>query len=210
MPSEIPAIYRFGGREYDERKLAELMLHVAQKSADDPRFGAIKLNKILFYADFWSYASRGVSITGAEYQRLRFGPAPRRLLPARDRLTKDGAASIQEFKVLEHTWQRLVALRDPNYSILDAADIAIVDQVIEKLWERDGADLGAATHRIDGWKLAEQGDTVPYFSVFLPASPLPLTQEEIEYGKKVASRLTIQNRQRAPHHESRCPDQEQV
>jgi Antitoxin SocA-like, Panacea domain len=178
-----------GGRAYDERKFAEFVLYVAQKSATDPRCGAVKLNKLLFYADFWSYASRGVSITGAEYQRLPLGPAPRRLVPVRDRLVQEGAAALQQFQVLQHVGTRLVALRDPDFSCLDAADIAIADAVVEENWELDGTDLSARTHELEGWKLAKDQETIPYFTVNLVKQPKEWPADVIEYGKKVADRL---------------------
>ncbi len=45
--------------EYDERKLKEFILYVADRCEADPTFGAVKLNKILFYADFLAFASTG-------------------------------------------------------------------------------------------------------------------------------------------------------
>ena len=63
-----------------DRRLAELILYIAEKCEHDPGFGAVKLNKILAFADFSSYFETGKPITGAEYMRLPQGPAPRRLL----------------------------------------------------------------------------------------------------------------------------------
>ena len=50
-----------------DKKLKELVLYIAQKSEDDPSFGATKLNKILFAADFYFFGQTGRSITGASY-----------------------------------------------------------------------------------------------------------------------------------------------
>jgi hypothetical protein len=36
----------------DDRKMKELILYLASKSEDDPRFSSTKLNKLLFYCDF--------------------------------------------------------------------------------------------------------------------------------------------------------------
>ena len=67
---------------YDEEKLAELILYVAEKIQSDRTAGATKLNKYLYFADFSAVRKLGHPITGAEYQRLRHGPAPRRLPPS--------------------------------------------------------------------------------------------------------------------------------
>ena len=65
----------------DIDKFKELILYVCEKSATDPNFGATKLNKILFLSDFWAYAYCGRPITGVEYMKLRFGPAPEGVRP---------------------------------------------------------------------------------------------------------------------------------
>lgn len=38
-----------------DRRLAELILYIAEKCERDPNFGATKLNKILTFADFSAY-----------------------------------------------------------------------------------------------------------------------------------------------------------
>src|SRR4051794_3864926 len=67
----------------DDDKLRELIIYISERCETDPRFGAVNLNKILFYSDFVAYGKTGKSITGQPYQRLKQGPAPKRLLPVR-------------------------------------------------------------------------------------------------------------------------------
>src|SRR5260370_21134206 len=71
-------------------RLRELILYVASKCSSDPEFNATRLNKILFYSDFVSYARTGKPITGAAYQALPHGPAPKRLKPISHRLIAEG------------------------------------------------------------------------------------------------------------------------
>ena len=68
--------------KYDERKPGELIVLIASLSRDDPAFGDVKLNKLLFFSDFLAYTNLGQPITGAEYQKLDFGPARRTGSPA--------------------------------------------------------------------------------------------------------------------------------
>jgi hypothetical protein len=82
--------------DYDEAKLAELILCVSERLADEPAAGSTKLNKLLFFAEFSHVRQHRQPITGAEYQRLPNGPAPRRLLPVRDRLVANGDAVLRE------------------------------------------------------------------------------------------------------------------
>jgi len=87
---------KFKPATINEKKFQELMLYIASRSADDQKFGATKLNKILFYADFQAYLSLGKSITGAEYQRLGNGPAPRELKSLEADLIEKKFAILQE------------------------------------------------------------------------------------------------------------------
>src|ERR1035437_1475045 len=61
----------------NDDKLRELVLYIATASEGDEPFGKVKLNKILFFADFEAYRRFVRSITGHEYQKLAQGPAPR-------------------------------------------------------------------------------------------------------------------------------------
>ena len=122
----------------DERKMKELILYVSLKCANDPTFGAVKLNKILYFSDFLAYAYYGSPVTGFEYQKLPIGPAPKRLLPIREQMIKAGELGIQEVPLRSgYTQKRTVNLRLPDLEVFSAKQIALVDAVIDAL---KGAD----------------------------------------------------------------------
>jgi hypothetical protein len=81
--------------EFNESKFRNLLLHLSTLCEDDPRFGATKLNKLLYYIDFGAYRLLGQPVTGATYQNLPEGPAPRELVAVRDALIKEGAAAME-------------------------------------------------------------------------------------------------------------------
>ncbi len=135
----------------DDTKMEELILHVAEKSADDEKFGAQKLNKILFWADFLSYLKRGKSITGQEYFALDEGPAPRRLLPIREEMRRRGHLGIKPVNYYGFPQERVVALRQPDYKQLEAEEVALVDAVIKKLKDKNGRDVCDESHKFMGY-----------------------------------------------------------
>ena len=175
---------------FDPGKLAELMLYVSAKSQEDQRFGATKLNKLLFYAEFMMFAKYGRPITGATYQRLDHGPAPRELPPIRRELTESRAAVIVPRDYFGLPQHALVPLREPNLALFAGEEIAMVDWVIEKCWHETAASLSAATHRLPGWIFANEGEDIPYSAVFL--SKHPLTPHEVTRGEDVAKLLGLQ------------------
>lgn len=167
-----PFTFKFDDSDGDDR-LAELILHIAKKCEDDTSFGATKLNKILWWADFLSYARHGRPITGAEYQRLKNGPAPKRLIPVRTRLVRDGDIVLQERTVFKRIQKRIVPLRKANYALFTAEQIALVDEIISNLWNDNATTVSEDSHG-KAWEIARDRQSIPYESIFLSDEPTSL------------------------------------
>lgn len=161
-------------------RLGELMLYVADRCSRMERFGAVKLNKILFFADFMSYAHRGRPVTGAAYFRLKNGPAPRRLFPVRARLVESRRAHLRNVPVGTKTEQRLVALESPDLSHFSGEDIAIVDEIIGRCWDDTATRLSVLSHEFPGWELAKDRETIPYYSALIDLEPPDLNDNDLQ------------------------------
>ena len=152
---------------HGEGRFKELILYIAAKCASDQRFGATKLNKILWRADFVAYAQLGQPITGVEYMRLRQGPVPRRLLPLQEQLIDEGRAAVASQTVLGgYTRKVTVPLADPDLSLFTADQIAIVDAVIDEFSGMSAAQVSNISHG-KAWQIIADGDLIPYETVFL-------------------------------------------
>jgi hypothetical protein len=165
-----------------EERLQELILYIASKCSDDPRFGATKLNKILYFADFLSYMHYGEPITGVEYMRLGQGPVPKRLVPVREKMISRGeiAMAIQSLRIGEQ--HRIVALRDPNLDLFKPRDIAVIDNVIEQLWGKKAKSVSEMSHGI-AWKIARDKESIPYQSIFL--SDDGITKDDVDKAQEL-------------------------
>ena len=146
----------------NDQKLKELILYVCFKSEQDEAFGAVKLNKLLFFADFVAYARFGTPITGQEYMALKQGPAPRRLLRLRQELIGDGRLALQKTDYFGLKQDKPVALDAPKLELFTAHEIALVDAVIEGLKGVNATEVSSKSHKLIGWRLAEEGETIPY------------------------------------------------
>jgi len=169
--------------QYDSDKLRELILHISRQSEGDPCFGAVKLNKILFYSDFIAYRQFGRSITGADYQKLNHGPAPRQLKPLHNRMRHEGAIAVRPNEYGGRMQQRSFALREPILGKFTAAEIALVDRIIQQLWGKNATEVSELSHRFVGWKLAKLGESIPY-SLALLTKRDP-TEKERQHGRKL-------------------------
>jgi hypothetical protein len=171
----------------DETKLGELIIYISLKSECDPQFGATKLNKLLYFADFLAMGNFGRPITEVEYQHLDNGPAPRRLLPVERKLEEQRAIAIQRVALKSGKTQiRTVALRAADLRAFSGEEISLVDHLIFEYWNDDAESISSHSHNYVGWKMTKTGDNIPYGSVFL--SDEPLTQAEITRGQELAAR----------------------
>lgn len=169
-------------------KFRELVLYVARKSVADERFGLTKLNKILYACDFLAFSRFGKSITGAEYQKLPYGPAPRCVLPAIQRMEESGECVVTEDQHFGHVQKRVIARRRESLRDFSAEEIDLVNEILQQMRELNGTELSEWSHLHAGWLAAEPQETIPYETVFL-GEQRPLTREETDYGLALAREL---------------------
>jgi len=173
----------------NEAKLRELILYVANRCAYDETLGATKLNKILFYVDFTSYAERGEAVTGAKYRHQRRGPTLQRMESVRAEMVGRGDVIEQEVPYYGRTQKRLVAQRAVRPEHLNEDDIAIVERVLSDLDDLNAAEVSDLSHGTLAWRLTNPGETIPYEAALLPDEKIPLTPRQREIGQEVLDRL---------------------
>lgn len=169
----------------DDRKLKELILYIAKKSETDEFFGSTKLNKLLFFSDFIAFAELGKAITHQQYQKLKWGPALRRLLPIQSEMENSGECRIQSRLVGVHQQQRLIPLREPDMSRFSKAEMELIDKVIEQLSRHGATSLSAMSHRFIGWRVARSNEDIPYETALL--SQRTLSEKEKRHAVDIAS-----------------------
>ncbi len=176
------------GIRYDEGKFRELLILLADRSASDPTFGATKLNKLLFFCDFHAYAVLGEPITGAAYQNLEKGPAPKRLLPVQDALQHEGAVNVERRERMIYTQKVTVAQRPPDLGVFTPEELEIVDEVLELYRRFDATTISEISHQVSaGWNLTELGEEIPYETALISMQPPP--RDAIDMGREVGQQL---------------------
>lgn len=158
-------------------RLKEMILYVAQRCAAADRFGAIKLNKILWKADFDAFAARGVPITGRDYQRLELGPAPREMPRVYNDMLRDGLIRVERIDFGQNeagedvVELRTIALVTPNLGRFDAEDLRFVETAITYYWDMTGTESSDDSHGA-AWRTHHNGDPLPYELARLSDKPL--------------------------------------
>jgi len=183
MTKKEQAVHTAKKWEENVGRFKELILYISQKCATDPKFNTLKLNKLLFFADFWAYGMYGEPITGFEYQKLQKGPAPRKMPDVKKEMVAEKTLALQPLPL--QAWRKTVNLRTPDLSVFTPQQISLVDSLIDVLKEVDGDGLSDITHKMPCWMLPALGETIPYETVFL--SNEELTNADVERGRAVAA-----------------------
>jgi hypothetical protein len=155
-----------------QNRLRQLILYVAQRCASAPYFGSTKLNKILWKADFDSFAQRGVPVTGREYQRLDTGPAPKEMKLLHRQMLAQKLIKIETHHLSDEIEEhRTVAVADPDLSMFTEEDIKFIDDAIAYYWHKTGRETNDDAHGV-AWKTHKTGDPLPYELARLADKPL--------------------------------------
>ncbi len=150
-----------------DKKLAELILLISMQSEGDEKFGATKLNKLLFHCDFSAYLNFNVPITGQEYFALREGPAPRRLVPVSRGLQRRGHLVIRKQDYFGRIQNRPIALRPPNVSIFKPREINLVNYTLNRFRDFNATEISRHSHLFIGWRVAREKETIPYSTALI-------------------------------------------
>jgi len=164
-----------------QKRLREAALYVAQKAQVLERFGLVKLNKILWKADFSAFAERGVPVTGRAYQRLRLGPAPVEMRPLLAEMEQEGEIALEQtdfgitvdgIPVIE---RRPIALVDPTFRWFSQDDLAFLDASIDYYKDMSANKTSDDSHGV-AWSTRFDGDPMPYDSALFSDEKPPMAQ----------------------------------
>ena len=174
---------------FNKDKLRELVLHVADLSKSDPRFGATKLNKLLFYMDFGTYRLLGTPITGATYQHYPQGPVPKELADTRSILIDCGDAEMEYRPYFTGTQERIVPHREADLDFFSKQELSIVRDVVEEFWTYNARGISDYSHEEWAWKVTADLEDIPYYTAWVSSEPL--TAEQVEKGRAIAASLGL-------------------
>lgn len=173
------------GQDFDRSKFKELVLYLSRESAEDEGFGMVKLNKLLYRADFEAYRLLGRSITGATYERQEYGPVARELPLALDELAQSGHVIWNRVETGPYTRKVPEAREQPDRTLFAEEELAIVRRTLEELAAYGGKTVSEWSHEESvGWNLVKDGEEIPYNTTF--ASGKPISPEGLRHAREFA------------------------
>lgn len=176
MPSPRPKLTLSISLPGGQDRLRQMILYVSAKCADAERFGLIKLNKIIWKADFDSFAARGTAVTGRAYKRQKFGPVATDMMPLYSEMLRDGLISIERVDfgdgVIEKRTTPQAQAKLDRFSL---SDLAFVEESIQYYWQKTGEEPSDDSHGV-AWSTRSNGEDMPYELAYLSDASLGLSQ----------------------------------
>lgn len=120
------------------------------------------LNKLLFYADFRHFREYTVSITGARYVHVPFGPVPDNFDLYFAALKQQGMLYSKEEFFNNFSGERLIAQQSPDISLFSASEVRILAEVKERLGTRSAKWLSEASHEETAYQATRDGEAISY------------------------------------------------
>jgi hypothetical protein len=127
-----------------------------------------KLNKLLFYADFKHYKEYAISITGARYAHIPFGPAPDNYEIYYGALSSQKAIEfMEEIYPAKRGGEPVVgeiikAAKKPDLSLFAASELRVMASVQEDFERYNAREITDFSHKEVGYQETEDGGTISY------------------------------------------------
>jgi hypothetical protein len=164
--------------QFDRAKLKAAILHTCRAVPPD-RLGAVKLHKVLYFLDMMHYAQTGSPVTGATYRKRPYGPTCVPLLPMLREMASEKLIEIKQVDFYGLLKTEYHASRDEDAGVLNESELAVLDEVIEFVCEKNTAkSISDFSHQLP-WEMVEFGAVIPYESALL-LYPVEVTPEAFE------------------------------
>ena len=166
--------------QFDRTKLKTVLLYTMNK-CEASNLGAVKLHKVLYYADMLHYACVGTPITGSTYRKRPLGPTCYQLLPTLRELKNQGAVEIREVDYFGYRKKEYIAVESPQIDRLSHFEVMLLDEVIDFVCFNNSAKTISEFSHNRAWEIAEFGEVLPYNSVF-SIFPTQVSPEAMEWA----------------------------
>lgn len=109
-----------------------------------------KMNKLLFYADFYHYRQHGQAISGLSYRAIKYGPVPVHWDRAYS-LFDDVRQEIVEFDT-GITGTKLVSVSQPDLSLFSESEKDTLRKIAETFSQTTAKEISLVSHDEEAWK----------------------------------------------------------
>lgn len=147
-----PDIYR-GNVSFSLLKLTQMILYFAQNL--NQNLYVTKLNKLLFYADFYHFLRKGRSISGTRYLCDHYGPVPEKFNTLYD--------NVKEIELMENEYGQFVLPASTlDQGLFTPEERETMALVLEKFEKTTSSEISELSHREKAWVQTPRKEYISY------------------------------------------------
>jgi hypothetical protein len=160
------------------------LLHYIIDAVPGSDLGAVKLNKIAWFADRDHFIRTGRTISGREYIKLERGPVPAGVEDELDHLKRIGAITERKVKVVDFSRREFESVVPPDASVFAADEREVIDEVIAFARQKSASEISEISHD-EVWAEHELGETISLQRAAAAAFLKPIDERALNWVRRI-------------------------
>ena len=152
-------------------KFKEVFLYILKKVGSKPNIGQTVLYKLLYFIDFNYYEKYEEQLMGATYIKNHYGPTPKEFSKIIKEMEDKDLYTVQGGRHFQYPQTKYLPLREPDLSILNARELEVIDDVLNKLSDMSASQINEYSHRDVPWLTTDEMESIDYETVFYRTTP---------------------------------------
>lgn len=148
-----------GFRAFDYEKFCAMVLYFAHRNSELLK---TKLMKLLNYSDMVFYKENGISISGARYAHLPYGPVPENFDILLGTMAADHIAHIEVFYDNGYEKHQVIPDEEMPEGILSENELAVLERIYLKFENFGSVDISNYSHKEKGYNATQKGEIISY------------------------------------------------
>ena len=180
--------------QFDQQKFKDIVHYVVDhvSNAYGSEFlGNTKLHKILYYTDMLNYLEHFKPMTGAEYQRQKFGPTARHLSAALRELTGENRVETKAVNYFGYQKTEYNSKKSPNSARISGDEKSTINHVIEFVCNQSAAEISEFSHDAV-WASVPMGHRIPYYAA-MAMFPAVFSEDDVNDAQAEVPELMVAN-----------------
>jgi transcriptional regulator with XRE-family HTH domain len=153
------------------QKFKEVLLYILNKVGAKENIGETVIYKLLYFIDFDFYEKYEEQLVGATYIKSKYGPTPVEFVKIVEKMIKDEEIEKVKSEYFKLQQTKYLPRRKADLAKLTAAEIEVVDDVLNRLSEMNAGQISAYSHNDVPWMTTQDGEAIEYESVFYRTPP---------------------------------------
>jgi Protein of unknown function (DUF4065) len=160
------------------------LLHFIIAAVPGAELGAVKLNKIAWFADRDHFIRTGRTISGREYIKLERGPVPSGVEDEIDWLKRAGAIIERRVQVVDFSRREFEAITPPSDDTFSAEERETIDHVIAFVRDKSASEISEISHD-EVWAEHELGQTISMQRAAAAAFIRPADERSLAWMRRI-------------------------